>query len=252
MRVSVSIGGLDPTGGAGILADAKTAWHHEFHAAGIVTALTAQGDKGVTWWEPVAPAHVVEQLEAVLFGSPVAAVKVGMVGNAGLVEPLVRTLKRSTQVPLVYDPVLAASTGERLYGEDLASLMPLLRLATLVTPNIAEVEELTGLTVESVAGAHAAAKALREAGAKAVLIKGGHLSGPPIDVLYDGIQFYEFTGERIEVMNVRGTGCALSTAIACRLGLGAQLPEAVSAAKAYLAERMRHTYHMGGRNRYLP
>ena len=88
MRVSVCIGGLDPTGGAGLLADARTAWHHEFHPAAIVTALTAQGDKGVTWWEPVAPAHVVEQLEAVLFGSPVAAVKLGMrTGRAGgLVE----------------------------------------------------------------------------------------------------------------------------------------------------------------------
>lgn len=252
MRVLLSIGGLDPTGGSGILADARTAWHHEMHPAGVATALTAQGEQGVTWWEPVDPTRVVEQLSGVLFGSPVAAVKVGMLGTTDLVSPLVATLRRSTQVPLVLDPVLAASSGESLLSGDLAELVPLLRLATVVTPNWPELSALTGRELRGMADVQAAARDLRDAGAQAVLVKGGHAEGPPVDVLYDGIRYYEFAANRVPVQHVRGTGCALATALACRLGLGTSLPEAVSAAKAYLTQRLEHTYELGGRHRYLP
>ncbi len=252
MRVLLCIGGLDPTGGAGLLADARTAWHHEMHPAGVVTALTAQGNKGVTWWEPVDPAKVVEQLSGVLFGSPVAAVKVGMLGTTALVEPLVEGLRRSTQMPLVLDPVLGASSGESLLTGPLSDLVPLMRLATLVTPNRPELAALTGREINTMADVQGAAKDLRDAGAQAVLVKGGHAEGPPVDVLFDGIRFYEFAASRVEVQNVRGTGCALATAVACRLGLGNALPEAVSAAKAYLTQRLEHTYDLGGRHRYLP
>lgn len=252
MRVLLSIGGLDPTGGAGLLADARTAWHHEMHPAGVVTALTAQSEKGVTWSGPVDPERVVEQLSGVLFGSPVAAVKVGMLGTAALVPHLVATLKRSTQVPLVLDPVLAASSGESLFDGSLADLAPLLRLATVVTPNRPELSALTGRELAGMADVQAAAKDLRDAGAQAVLVKGGHADGAPVDVLFDGIRYYEFAASRVPVFNVRGTGCALATAVACRLGLGSALPEAVSAAKAYVTRRLEQTYALGGHHRYLP
>ncbi len=252
MRVLLSIGGLDPTGGAGLLADARTAWHHDMHPAGVATALTAQGEEGVTWWEPVDPIRVVEQLTGVLFGSPVAAVKVGMLGSTDLVGPLVAALKRSTQVPLVLDPVLAASSGESLLTGGLEELAPLLRLATVVTPNRPELAALTQREIRSMADVQAAAKDMRLAGARAVLVKGGHAEGPPVDVLFDGVRYFEFAASRVDVKNVRGTGCALATALACRLGLGSPLPEAVSGAKAYLTQRLEHTYELGGRHRYLP
>jgi hydroxymethylpyrimidine/phosphomethylpyrimidine kinase len=222
------------------------------HPAGVVTALTAQGEKGVTWWEPVDPQRVVEQLSGVLFGSPVAAVKVGMVGTTALVPPLVAALRRSTQVPLVLDPVLAASSGDPLLEGPLEDLAPLLRLATVVTPNRSELTALTGRDLGGMADVQAAARDLRDAGARAVLVKGGHAEGPPVDMLYDGIRYYEFAGSRVPVQHVRGTGCALATALACRLGLGSPLPEAVSAAKAYLTRRLEATYELGGRHRYLP
>jgi hydroxymethylpyrimidine/phosphomethylpyrimidine kinase len=218
----------------------------------VATALTAQGERGVTWWEPVDPLRVVEQLSGVLFGGPVAAVKVGMIGTTELVSPLVVTLRRSTEVPLVFDPVLEASSGEALLRGDLADLTPLLRLATVVTPNRPELAALTRRTLAGMADVQAAAKDLRDAGARAVLVKGGHAAGAPVDVLYDGVRFFEFAGTRVDVDHVRGTGCALATALACRLGLGAPLPEAVSAAKAYVTRRLEATYDLGGRHRYLP
>jgi hydroxymethylpyrimidine/phosphomethylpyrimidine kinase len=252
VRTLVSIAGLDPSGGAGVAVDARVAWHHGFHPCLVATALTAQGEEGVTWWEPLPVDTVVAQLRSVLLSGPVTAIKIGMVGSAELVAPLCETLRRCTRNALVLDPVLRASAGQSLFRGEVADLEPLVRLADVVTPNLHETEELLGHAVQTLPEMRQAARELRERYAKAVLITGGHLPGDPVDVLFDGTQLYDFAGERVDVAHVRGTGCALSTALACELGDDRSLPEAVSAAKAYLTQRLTQAYSLGGRHRFLP
>lgn len=253
-RVVVSVAGLDPSGGAGLAADARVIAREGFHPGLVCTALTAQGERGVSWWEPASPEAVIAQLRAVLATGPVAAVKVGMVGDVALVPPLVEALGAVAGLPVVYDPVLAASAGRPLLAGDLAALWPLLRRATVVTPNLDELAALSGLPVspKDPASARAAARALSKQGVAAVLAKGGHLEGDPMDVLDDGARFHAFPGERIDAGPVRGTGCVLSAALACALARGEPLPEAVGSARRALRAALTRAYGLGGRLRYLP
>lgn len=252
MRTLVSIAGLDPSGGAGLAADARVAWHHGFHPLLVATALTAQGEQGVTWWEPLPVDRVVAQLESVLFAGPVAAIKIGMVGSAALAKPLAAAIGRFSRVTVVLDPVLRAGAGQPLFQGEVAALEPLWRLADVITPNLDEAGQLLGEPVTTLPEMRRAARALRERGARAVLITGGHLAGDPVDVLFDGTQLYDFAAPRVDVASVRGTGCAFATALACALGVDTPLPEAVSTAKAYLTGRLSRAYSLGGRHRFLP
>lgn len=251
-RMVLSIAGLDPSGGAGLAADARVIRQLGFHPTLVCTALTAQGESGVTWWQPMRPEGVVKQLGAVLATGQVAAVKVGMVGEAALVGLLCEALRALAGVPIVYDPVLGASAGARLFVGDTTALGPLLCRATVVTPNLAELGELSGLSVTDRGSMQEAARVLARQGAQAVLAKGGHLEGAPVDILFDGSRFHEFPGERIDAGPVRGTGCALSAALACGLALGATLPEAVGLARAHLRDSLGRAYDLGRRLRYLP
>ncbi len=229
------VAGLDPTGGAGLAADLEALGEVGARGWPVAAALTAQGPRGVRGWSPVPVEMLLAQVDALLDGAPrrPGAVKTGMLGTAALAHALAgrlaqRDLARS---PLVVDPVLLSSSGALLL--DLAdaspaeALGPLLARARVVTPNLDELRALTGLAVGDDEAAVAAARTL---GARAVLVKGGHRQGAPVDLLVEGRRVTRFTGRRRRG-TARGTGCRLASALAGLLARGASLEEAVRGAK---------------------
>jgi len=233
----VVVGGLDPGGGAGLLRDVVTARARGARAVAVGTAWTEQGP-GVHRVEPRAPAAVGEALARAVADRP-AAVKVGMAVGPETAGALVDALT-GYGGPVVVDPVLATSRGGSLWVGQPRALLPLLRRATLVTPNAGEAAALAGVPVATAAEAEAAARSLLEtAGLGAVLVKGGHLDegGPTVtDLLVTRAGTTRWSRPRLAGASPRGTGCALATAIAIELGRGAALAHAVTAATAWLAE----------------
>jgi len=225
------VAGLDPSGGAGLSADLWALSAVGARGYPVAAALTAQGTRGARAFEPVPPAFLRRQIEALLDGAGPAArpraVKSGMLGTGANAAALARLLARGplARVPLVVDPVLAATSGLPLLRarSARAALGPLLRRATLVTPNLPELAMLTGLAVE---GGEAAIAAARSLGCRAVLVKGGHRAGAPVDLLVTARRVWRFEGER-RPGTARGTGCRLASAVAGLLAQGATLPEAV-------------------------
>ncbi|MGA7744996.1 MAG: bifunctional hydroxymethylpyrimidine kinase/phosphomethylpyrimidine kinase [Polyangia bacterium] len=247
----VAVGGLDPSGGAGLVRDFLTARALGAHATLVGTAWTRQDESGVKGVEPRSPDMVRAGLEHALAACPPrrTAVKIGMVAGASIAAAIVSGLE-AWQGPVVFDPVLAASAGGSLFEGAPADLLPLVCRATLVTPNLAEAAWLTGLAVEAVDHARRAAQELAARGAPAVLVKGGHLCGPPTDVLRSrgGERLYQ--GTRLPGRTPRGTGCALATAVAVGLARGQSLEQAVAAAKVWLAGRIQTAVAIGDA-RYL-
>jgi hydroxymethylpyrimidine/phosphomethylpyrimidine kinase len=225
------IAGLDPSGGAGFLADAHVVAQHGFHVAGTVTALTEQDSVMCSWMHPTDPSMVSNQIARLIDDFEIRGVKIGMLANPEMAAAVARSIKRlaEAKVPIVVDPVLRATRGiPLLEGNAKQALAPLLALATVVTPNL---DELATLTADHVA--HDAdtmrgqARRLKQFGPRAVLAKGGHLDGDIVDVLVDEEGDTAIRGQRIEGVTPHGTGCALSSEIACRLAFGAPLREAV-------------------------
>jgi hydroxymethylpyrimidine/phosphomethylpyrimidine kinase len=231
----VVAGGLDPSGGAGLLRDVVTAAALGAHAHAIGTAWTEQ-EPGVHRVEARAPAAVAEALARAVATRAPAAVKIGMAVAPATAEALVAGLAAFAG-PVVVDPVLATSRGGALWDGPARDLLPLLRRASLVTPNAPEAAALTGRAVATVEQAEAAGRALVEDGLAAVLIKGGHLepSGPVTDILVTASGVRRFPHARTAAPSPRGTGCALATAIAVELGRARPLGAAVEAAGAWLA-----------------
>jgi hydroxymethylpyrimidine kinase/phosphomethylpyrimidine kinase len=238
------VAGLDPSGGAGLLADVRVVAGHGFHAAGVATALTEQDSAECVAMQPVAPELIARQLERLVGDLQIRAVKIGMVANGEIARAVAIAL-RPLEAPIVVDPVLAATRGARLLdGDPREALAPLLERATLVTPNLDELAALTGATIGSLDELRDAARRLR-ARVQAVLAKGGHLAGDPVDVLIDAAGELELPGKRIEGPPPHGTGCALSTEIACRLARGTPLREAIRDATARLRERIAAARSIG-------
>jgi hydroxymethylpyrimidine/phosphomethylpyrimidine kinase len=234
------VGGLDPSAGAGLAADLEALWEVGARGLPVAAALTAQGPRGARAFRAVPPAFLLAQLDALLQGAAPAerprAVKVGMLGSAANAAALARRLGRPplAHLPVVLDPVLAATSGLQLLPgpRPARALGPLLRRATLVTPNRAELAALSGRELRDDAAAIAAARALP---CRAVLVKGGHRQGPPLDLLVEPGRVTRFRGRR-RPGTARGTGCRLASAIAGLLAEGAPLAEAVREAKR-LVER---------------
>ncbi len=244
----LTIAGSDSGGGAGIAADLKTIEHLGGFGQVAITAVTSQDTRAVrgTWSVPTEA--VAAQIATAFEDIGVDAAKCGMLGTRAVVDAVARQWERTPGVPLVVDPVLWASGGQRLLdaeGED-ALMRRLLPLATLLTPNLPEAEALTGRPVSTMAERRQAARRLAGTGARAVLIKGGHGEGMVCeDLLFDGSTFSVFRSPRQETRHTHGTGCTLSAAIATGLGQGMGLHAAVERAIRYVQEAIRHAPGLG-------
>jgi len=250
VKVALSIAGSDSGGGAGIQADLKT--FHQFGVFGtsVVTAVTAQNTRGVRAWEPVSAALVAHQLDAVAEDLPPAAVKSGMLGSAAVVAAVADGLVRHTPPFYVLDPVMVATSGDRLLDHNAEHLIAerLVPMATLVTPNLAEAEVLVGAPVRTPDEMERAARALVSRGAAAVLVKGGHLpgEGEVVDVLVTRAGARRFGHARVVTRSAHGTGCTLSSAITASLALGADLEQSVGRALDYVHRALREAPGLGG------
>lgn len=236
--IALAIAGSDSGGGAGIQADLKTFSALGVYGASVVTALTAQNTRGVQAIHDVPPAFVRAQIDSVMSDLTVGAVKIGMLSRAGIIRAVADGLERWSPMPCVLDPVMVATSGDRLLVPSaIASLMRhLMPRATVVTPNLHEAALMTGLPLACDEGAmRRQAEVLIDAGARAVLIKGGHGDGPEsVDFLVTARRTDRFAAPRIRTRNVHGTGCTLSSAIAAGLARGLDLAEAVAHAKRYV------------------
>jgi hydroxymethylpyrimidine/phosphomethylpyrimidine kinase len=246
--VVLTIAGSDSCAGAGVQADLKTFAAHGAYGTCAIAALTAQNTQGVQRTQPVDPSMVAAQIAAVAEDLPVAAVKTGMLGAAGVVEAVVESVTRFALPRLVVDPIVRSSSGADLLdaaGVDVLR-MRLLPLAALVTPNWVEAEALTGVRIASTGDACLAARALLDLGAGAVLVTGGHGPGDDIvDVLVtrDGVS--EFRTARVAGRATHGTGCAFSAALAAHLAHGRPLDDAIPLAQAYVADAIRNGFDLG-------
>ena len=237
----LSIAGSDSSGGAGIQADIKTIAAHGLFAETAITALTAQNTTGVRNVLEATPAFVAEQIDAVFEDIPPAAVKIGMVSSAAIIDAIAERLVRWQAANIVVDPVMVATSGARLISEDASAALTgrLLPLARVITPNMPEASALSGRAIANEAEQEAAACELASRYGCAVLVKGGHGIADANDALAEPMaggapRVTWFRHERIETENTHGTGCTLSSAIACGLARGLALPDAVKQAKTYL------------------
>jgi hydroxymethylpyrimidine/phosphomethylpyrimidine kinase len=231
------IAGSDSGGGAGIQADIKTITMLGGHAMTAITAITAQNTVAVTAVHPVPVEMVLAQIDAVISDIGVDAIKIGMIGSARILDAVAERLEGLRRVPVVLDPVMTATSGSALADrETVGGLARLLDLATVVTPNVPELEALTGRKVQGEAAMIAAARMLAELHGCAVLAKGGHLSGSHVvDVLVEAVGVVErWQDAWIKTRHNHGTGCTLASGIAAGIGGGLSLVEAASWARSYL------------------
>jgi hydroxymethylpyrimidine/phosphomethylpyrimidine kinase len=244
----LTIAGSDSGGGAGIQADLKTMLALGVHGMSVLTAVTAQNSVGVQGYWELPVAAVRAQLGSVLDDIGVDAVKTGMLASTALVRAVASELAGLT-VPVVVDPVSVSKHGDPLLAEDALAAVraELLPVATLITPNLPETAQLSGVAVESEAGLRRAADALLALGPKAVLVKGGHLGAgsDAVDLLWDGDTEHVFRSPRYDNRHTHGTGCTLASAIASRLALGDPLPTAVALAKEYVTGAVAAGFPLG-------
>jgi hydroxymethylpyrimidine/phosphomethylpyrimidine kinase len=231
--IVLTVAGSDPSGGAGIQADLKTFAAHGCYGCSAITALTAQNTRGVMAIHTPPAEFLAAQLAAVLVDFPPDAVKIGMLPDVDCVRAAAEALRKLDK-PIVLDPVMAATSGAALTGDPAVAAMRalLFPLAALVTPNLREAEVLGAMRIHGEADMEACARRI----GFPVLIKGGHLPGRDgaDDLLYVGDQATWLRAARLDVGETHGTGCTLSSAIACRLALGHSLPESVKLSKAWL------------------
>ena len=239
--VVLSIAGLDPSGGAGIVADIKTIFALGCFPAVALTSITFQNTTGVFGAEHQTVATLRLQVEPIVRDVTVAAAKTGMLPTAEIVAEVARLFAEENLPAPVVDPVVVATSGDVLIDDEAFQILKtkLFPLARLVTPNIPEAEKLAGFAIGNEADMRRAAEMIQSLGARAVLVKGGH-SGQALDILLseDG-SFTEFRSEYIDVGEIHGSGCTLSAAIAASLGKGMTLEDAVRAAKNYVTDAIR-------------
>jgi len=247
MPVALTIAGSDSGGGAGIQADLKT--FHQFRVFGTsaITAITAQNTTGVTAIHPVPIEDVRAQIDAVVSDLRPSAAKTGMLATAELAEAVAAALREHALASYVMDPVMVATSGDRLVEREAESALRdhLLPLSTVVTPNLEEAEILTGMDVRSLEQMSRAARALVDAGAGAALVQGGHLEGDAVDLLWDGHAERIWRHSRIDTRHTHGTGCTLSAAITAGLAVGAALPDAVDRGVRFIERAIKTAPGLG-------
>lgn len=247
MRKALTIAGSDSGGGAGIQADLKTFAALGVYGMSALTAITAQNTVGVQGVYELPAEFVGLQIDSVVDDIGVDAVKTGMLANAEIVSVVAAKVKEHDLPNLVVDPVMVAKSGDPLLREDArdALINLLLPLAVVVTPNLREARVLTGLAIENVEEMKKAAAVIHALGARQVVVKGGHLPGESVDVLFDGQEYTLFRSPRIETKNTHGTGCTFASAIAAGLAKGQSVVEAVGVAKEFITMALRHSLDLG-------
>ena len=244
--VALTIAGSDPSGGAGVQADLKTFHQFGVYGEAVITLLTVQNTVKTDRVEVMDPELVYQQIRAVVEDIPPGAIKTGSLGSPEVVRAIARALE-GFEAPLVIDPVLTNKHGVTLAPEAawMAMREGLLQQAALITPNVPEAEAFTGVKIERPEDLRKAALRLREMGAQDVLIKGGHLTGPPIDILLTGDVWHEFRAPRIDTHHTHGTGCTYSAAITAGLARGQRIRDAVARAKLFINEAIRSAPALG-------
>jgi len=247
MKRVLTIAGSDSGGGAGIQADLKVITLLGGFGMSVITALTAQNTVGVQGIHEVPPRFVEEQIDAVLSDIGVDAVKTGMLANREIIEVVSRKIKQYKVKKVVVDPVMISKSGASLLRKDAQETLikKLIPMAWVVTPNLKEASVLAGFKINSLKGMKKAAHQIYRMGTKYVVVKGGHLKGMAVDLLYDGERFSEIEGPRIESKNTHGTGCTFASAIATLLARGATVDEAVRKAKTFVAMAIRSGLRLG-------
>lgn len=247
MRTVLTIAGSDSSGGAGIQADIKTITAHKLYAMSAVTALTAQNTTGVYGVLESTPEFLKNQLDCIFTDIMPDAVKIGMVSSVPLIETIAAALSQYRAVNVVLDPVMVSTSNSRLLADDAceALVKKLFPLAGLITPNIPEAEALCGLSIRSPEDMARAAGRIAVGYPGAVLIKGGHEQNTANDFLYTREGSRWFYGDRIENGNTHGTGCTLSSAIACNLAQGYGMEDSVGRAKDYISGALRAGLDLG-------
>lgn len=247
VRTAMTIAGSDSGGGAGIQADLKT-----FSALGVfgtsaITAITAQNTLGVTAVFELPIDIIAAQIDAVVSDIGADAVKTGMLSSSEIIRVVAAKVREHGLSTLVVDPVMVATSGDRLLREDAVTALrtELLPLATVATPNLPEAGVLLGREIGSVEQMRDAAREIVGLGARSVLVKGGHLTGDAVDVFYDGTSFLELPAPRIDTTSTHGTGCTLASAIAALLARGESLEGAIKGAKAYVTAAIERAFPVG-------
>jgi hydroxymethylpyrimidine/phosphomethylpyrimidine kinase len=245
--IVLAIAGFDPSAGAGVAADLKTFAAHNCYGVAAITALTVQSTQGVKSVHDTPAAELRAQLDALLEDIKISAIKIGMLGHRGNAVVVAEFLDRANIPSVVLDPVMKSTSGETdlLDAGGIKFLTEeLLKRAAVVTPNIAEAEVLSGLPIKDPATMEAAARKIVERGARAVVVKGGHME-KAIDILFDGTEMLRFGGDHLKTENTHGSGCTFASAIAAQLACGRPLREAVLLAKAYVTKAIEKGYAIG-------
>jgi hydroxymethylpyrimidine/phosphomethylpyrimidine kinase len=245
--IVLTIAGFDPTAGAGVAADLKTFSAHNCYGIAAITALTVQSTQGVKSVHDTPASELRAQLDTLLEDVKISAIKIGMLGHRGNAVVVGEFLDRAGVANVVLDPVMKSTSGDadlvdaggiKYIAEEL------LKRATVVTPNIAEAEILSGISIKDYASMEAAARKIVERGARAVVVKGGHME-KAIDVLFDGAEILTLGGDHIKSENTHGSGCTFASAIAAQLACGRPLREAVLLAKAYVTKAIEKGFSIG-------
>ncbi len=247
MKKILTIAGSDCSGGAGIQADIKTITAHGMYAMSAITALTAQNTMGVSGIFEADPAFVGQQLDSIFTDIVPDAVKIGMVSNRRIIHIIAEKLKEYKAVNIVADPVMVATSGSKLLSDEAIDslLHELLPLASVITPNIPEAEVLSGLAIKNKDDMIQAAEKIGTWLPNAILVKGGHMVSDATDLLHAEGKNRWFLSERIDNPNTHGTGCTLSSAIACGLAAGDSMEDSIQNAKEYLTGALRSMLDLG-------
>ena len=247
MKRVLTIAGSDSGGGAGIQADLKAITLLDGYGMSVITALTAQNTMGVQAIHEVPVSFVEQQIDSVLSDIGADAIKTGMLANKKIIEVVAQKIERYGVETVVVDPVMVSKSGAPLLRKDAQKVLikRLIPLAWVITPNLFEASVLTGLKVNSLDGMRKAAVQIYELGAKNVVVKGGHLKGKAIDILFDGKNYAEIESPRIKTKNTHGTGCTFASAIATLLARGEPVPEAVRKAKIFITMAIQSGLSLG-------
>lgn len=247
MKTALTIAGSDSGGGAGIQADLKAFSAQGVFGMSVITAITAQNTTEVRSVQNIDLSIIKDQIEAVFDDIRVDAVKIGMLSSSETVKVVANTLEKYKPSIIVLDPVMVSKAGQHLLQEDAIQALKetLISQVAIITPNIPEAEVLTGSQIRTEEEMKNACVQMKALGAKAVLLKGGHLNGDPNDLYYDGRGFHWMYGKRIHTKNTHGTGCTLSSVIAANLAKGASPIEAIRIAKKYITTAITHSLDLG-------